>query len=358
MVNNINFKGSDNEPMYNRIHRQHFSGIRRMVLREIAPLIIVIMAVACHPVPVTTPLPAERIVTGPGPEDMVLDTLQAEHRLLISCSARRDSQEPYGEIMAYTPESGRTQVLARVDEPPDIRFRPHGIYLDGRLLYVISHEHEPDDHPVLIYRVTGDTLRFVDAVRTSMQHSPNALVTGPEGEIYLVNDAGKRGSTMEKILRMKRADVVKITRYREGHWEAVRVADKLGYPAGINRIGDTLYVGDATQHRIHVYAVSEGGLEPLKPIPGVRGNDNIRVFNDRLLVPGHVKPFKFVGHVRNAQKRSPVEVFLVDPGTGDVQVIYATDGSTISAGSTALIDRGNLYISQIFEPFLLKVTLR
>ncbi len=344
--------------MCNLIYRRHSSDIYRMVLRVISLMIIAILAFACHPVPVTTPLPAERIPVGPGPEDMVLDTLQTEHRLLISCSARRDSREPYGEIMAYTPESGRRQVLTRSGEPADIRFRPHGIYLDGALLYVISHEHEPDDHPVLIYRVRGDTLSFVEAVRTPLQHSPNALVTGPMGEIYLVNDAGKRGSMLEKILKLKRAGVVKISRDGEGDWKAVQVAGRLGYPAGINRIGDTLYVGDATLHKIHVYALSEEGLEPLKTIPGVRGNDNIRIFDDRLLVPGHVKPLRFIGHVKNPAKHSPVAVFLVDPDRGDAQVIYATDGSTISAGSTALICRGDLYISQIFEPYLLKVTLR
>ncbi|MGW8316244.1 MAG: hypothetical protein ACWGNV_11630, partial [Bacteroidales bacterium] len=287
-----------------------------------------------------------------------LDTLQGEPRLLISCSARRESQEPYGEIMAYFLESGMEKVLPRVGEPPGIHFRPHGIYLDGQKLFVISHEQEPDDHPVLIYMVEGDTLRFVDAVHTPLQISPNALVTGPEGEIYLVNDAGKRGSILEKALKLKRAGVVKINRNGEGNWKALTVADELGYPAGINRIGDTLYVGDAILHRIHVYAISEEGLEPVKSIPGVRGNDNIRIYNNRLLVPGHVKPFRFIKHARDPEKKSPVTVFLVNPLSGEVREIYATDGSAISAGSTALLYRGDLYISQVFEPYLLKIALR
>lgn len=320
--------------------------------------LIAMLATACHPVPDTTPLPSERIPVGPGPEDMVLDTLQEAPRLLISCSARREPYEPYGEIMAYFPESGRTEVLIRKNEPPDILFRPHGIYLDGTRLYVISHEQEPDDHPVLVYGVRGDTLHFAEAIRTPLQHSPNALVTGPRGEIYLVNDAGKRGSMMEKILKLKRSSVVKISKDGDGKWDAVTVADKLGYPAGINRIGDTLYVGDASLQRIHGYVICGEGLEPVNTMNGLRGNDNIRIYNGRLLVPGHIKPFKFIGHVRDPEKHSPVAVFLIDPVSGESQVIYATDGSAISAGSTALIYRDRLYLSQVFEPYLLKVSLR
>lgn len=320
-------------------------------------LFLMMAAGACHPVPVNTSFPSERIEVGPGPEDMVLDTLRGESRLLISCSARRESQEPYGEIMAYSLESGKEKVLPRVGEPEGIHFRPHGIYLDGSRLYVISHEQEPDDHPVLIYMVEGDTLRFIDAVRTPLQHSPNALVTGPDGAIYLVNDAGKRGNMLEKILKLKRAGVVRISGDGDGNWNATSVAGGLGYPAGINRIGDTLYVGDAILHRIHVYAISPDGIEPVKSIPGVRGNDNIRIHEGLLLVPGHIKPFKFIGHARDPEKKSPVTVFLVDPLSGEVREIYSTDGSAISAGSTAIIYKGALYISQVFEPYLLKVTL-
>jgi hypothetical protein len=299
----------------------------------------------------------ERIQVAPGPEDMVLDTSGASPRLLISCSARREVHKPSGSIISLDLQSGKQLPMERLNEPEGIQFHPHGIYLDGDLLYVISHEKEPDQHPVLVYRVGGNQLHFVDLVNTGLQHSPNALVTGPQGEIYLVNDSGKRGSLWEKILKLKRASVVKIEKNEEGSWEGEMAATGLGYPAGINRMGNQLFVGDATLHRIHPYLITEEGLVPTGEIRGLKGNDNIRIYKDQLLVPGHVKPFKFIGHARNPEKLSPVEVFLADPETGRHKILYSTEGETISGGSTAIIYGNHLYISQVFDPWILKVEL-
>jgi len=288
---------------------------------------------------------------------MVLDTLNGDPCLIISCCGRREADKPYGEIVRYNLLSGQQELMKRLKEPEDILFRPHGIYLDGDLLYVISHEKEPDYHPVLIYKVNGLHLEFVELIQTSHQHSPNALVTGPGREIYLVNDSGKRGSILEKALKLKRASVVKLRKESDGEWHAEMVADKLGYPAGINRIGDRLYVGDAVLHKIHVYEISKDGLSPIGEISKLKGNDNIRIYEGQLLTPGHVKAMKFIGHAKNHEKKSPVDVYLADPATGEHTTIYSTDGSTISGGSTAIIYGKHLYICQVFDPFILKVEL-
>ena len=299
----------------------------------------------------------DRIPLKPGPEDMVLDTLHGDPCLIISCCGRREADKPYGEMIHYDLLSGKQKVMERLNEPEDILFRPHGIYLDGNMLYVISHEKEPDFHPVLVYRVDGRKLDFIEMIHTTHQHSPNALVTGPGGEIYLVNDSGKRGSMMEKALKLKRASVEKLTKNSDGEWVAEMVADKLGYPAGINRIGDQLYVGDAVLSKIHVYQISKEGLSPVGEIKKLKGNDNIRIYQGQLLTPGHVKPLKFIKHAKNPGKKSPVDVFLVDPDSNEHSVLYSTDGSTISGGSTAIIFGENLYICQVFDPYILKVEL-
>jgi hypothetical protein len=52
-----------------------------------------------------------------------------------------------------------------------------------------------------------------------------------------------------------------------------------------------------------------------------------------------------------------VDVFLVDPETGEHRTLYSTGGETISGGSTAIIFENYLYISQVFDPWILKVTL-
>ncbi len=60
-------------------------------------------------------------------------------------------------------------------------------------------------------------------------------------------------------------------------------------------------------------------------------------------------------NARKPEKKSPVDVYLVDPATGEHSTIYSTDGSTISGGSTAIIYGKHLYICQVFDPFILKV---
>jgi len=311
----------------------------------------------CISLPVRAQPLVERIQVSPGPEDMVLDTSGASPRLILSCSARREAHKPFGGIISLDLLSGKQIPMKRVNEPVGILFHPHGIYLDGDLLYVISHEKEPDYHPVLVYRVEGNQLNFVELIHTRLQHSPNALVTGPQGEIYLVNDSGERGSLWEKILKLKRANVVRLEKNEDGSWEGQVAATGLGYPAGINRLGDQLFVGDAVMHRIHPYLITTEGLVPTGEIRGLKGNDNIRIYEDQLLVPGHVKPFKFIGHAKNPEKLSPVDVFLADPETGGHKILYSTNGETISGGSTAIIFGKHLYISQVFDPWILKVEL-
>ncbi len=311
---------------------------------------------ACNPVRSDTISISEKIEVGPGPEDMVLDTLSGP-RLLISCSARRDELKPYGEIEALDLLSMERKILTRHKQPDSLIFRPHGIFLDGDMLYVISHEREPDFHPILIYRVHGDSLEFIELINNALLNSPNALVTGRQGEIYVVNDSGKRGSLMEKILRLKRASLIMLNKGPVGNWSSQYMAIELGYPAGINRIGNSIFAGDAIQNQIHVYRISEKGLRPQPPLKELKGNDNLRIYNGKILTCGHVKPLRFIRHVKDTENISPVEVFLIDPKTGESRTLFSSDGSQISGASTAIIFGDDLYLSQVFDPYLLKVKL-
>ncbi len=256
--------------------------------------IIIIGFQCCNKLPAVPDVPTEKILVGAGPEDMVLDTLQGHPRLIISCAARRESHKPFGEMISVNLLSGIPSTLIRHHEPEDLLFRPHGIFLYGDLLYVISHEKEPDFHPILVYRLHGDSLEFRELIHTSNQHSPNALVIGTEGEIYFVNDSGKRGSIAEKALRLKRASVIRLSKDDQGKWNSETMVKDLGYPAGINRIGNKLYVGDAVLHRIHVYRISEHGLAPINEFRNLRGNDNIRIHYGHLLTVGHIKPLQLL----------------------------------------------------------------
>jgi hypothetical protein len=310
----------------------------------------------------STDVPTRRIEVGFGPEDMVLQHRPDHARILISCAARRESQPAFGEIMYYVPSEDRVGTLVRTGIADSLYFQPHGIYLDQTAspekLYVISHEHDAGFHPVYVFDLVGDTLSFVDLIASPLLHSPNALAVGTDGSVYIVNDSGKRGSLAEKMFKLNRANIVRMEKEEQGEWIGSVVAEKLGYPAGINRMNDVLYAGDAINHEVHRFHIDgDGTLEPMEPIEGLRGNDNIRVINGAIYLTGHVKPFKFIGHVNNPDKKSPVTVWKIDPATDKVTTLFEDDGSRISAGSTALVIDNMLYISQVFEPYLLEATL-
>ncbi len=300
-----------------------------------------------------------RITVGSGPEDMVIDRSTSEARLLISCANRREGEAYFGEIVAYYPQSKRVDTLVRSGVPDSLHFNPHGIFLDStvspQLLYVISHEHDINFHPVYVYEVGVDTLKFKEIISSELVYSPNALTLGPNGEIIIVNDSGKRGSILEKAMKLNRANIVWIEKVEDGSWEARVVAEGLGYPAGINRIGNTVYAGDAVNNKLHVFTIENDELVPQDAIEGLTGNDNIRIVDGMIYVAGHVKPLKFISHVKSSLNPSPVEIWKVNPETKEITTIYYTEGDAISAGSTAVMLNEKLYICQVFEPFILEV---
>jgi hypothetical protein len=95
-----------------------------------------------------------------------------------------------------------------------------------------------------------------------------------------------------------------------------------------------------------------------KMIAKLKGLDNITFLNEKeVLVTAHLKQIAFMKHAGNPKKISPSVVYRVNIATGESTAIYSNDGSSISAASTALYYRGKLYISQVFEPFVLKCDL-
>ena len=296
------------------------------------------------------------IEVGPGPEDLVIDPSQEYARLLISSCDRRE-RGIQGEIISYRLDDGSVQVLKRRGEPAGVKLNPHGIDLarvNGTwMLYVISHE--GDRHPIYQYEVHSDHLNFVKGYWDPLIVSPNALTVFPDGSFMVCNDAAKHGSMMEKILKMRRSTIV----YCDGRANYTVAASRLGMPAGMNHLGNTLFVSDATGNKIYTFRISDGALSQKKKLCRIKGPDNIRfTAGGELLVAAHEKTLRFVRHVSNPTVPSPTVIYRIDPATGAKTRIFSDTGSLISAGSVAVEWEGYLYIGQIFESHLLKtVTL-
>lgn len=315
-----------------------------------------------------------KIPVGSGPEDMALDTLTSTTaRLLVSCSERRIKDSLFGEIFSLNIATGKSQILPRKNNPPDLIFNPHGIDLVRNirgevLLFCISHNEKKREHSIIIYKVFPDRLEFQQKLDSPLLVSPNDVAASPTGEIFVTNDSGKRNSKMEHLLKLKRSSVVMYVENNffkdpsTGGWEKKPVwqmaAGNLSYANGIEAGSyRQIFVSTVLGNQLLSYKLNEkgNGFSDRKIIARLKGLDNISFLNkEEILVTSHPNLYKFLKHYKNAEKKSPSVVYKVNVASGEVQAIFSDDGSNISAGSTAIYYNGKLYISQVFEPYILE----
>ncbi|MBI1192154.1 MAG: hypothetical protein GC205_03115 [Bacteroidetes bacterium] len=256
------------------------------------------------------------------------------------------------------------------------------------LLYVISHDDANNVHSVLVYRVFDDRLQYLRSWTDPLLNSPNAVAVLDDGTLLVTNDSGKRGNRFEALFKRKKSTVVAWNAFKNRWWV---VADQLAYANGIETRGSEVYVATTRQSRVFSYRWDGESLLDRRELAKVPGADNLRWDGNDLLVAGHPSILAFVRHAGSAQKKSPIEVWRVATGLHEgpgpsgtaaptnptnptnpatpgaqptpstrqpaPQLIFANDGHTISGAATALIWAGHLYLSQVFDPFVLKVAL-
>ena len=318
------------------------------------------MLASCSRLPINTASETKQIKIGPGPEDMVVDTTGGTQRLLVSCNERR-IDTVYGEIFEVKLSDHSTRVIPRINTPEDIIFNPHGIDLrtiDGvTRLYAISHNNEKERHTIVVYRVYTDSLVYETLYENqAAMNTPNDLAVTEKGDIYVSNDAGKRGNIWEQLLKMKRSNVV----FYDAElklWK--KVADGLVYANGVAVDDTCVYVATTRSNKLFSYKrEADGNLSNRRTLAEVSGQDNIMFHGDELIFTSHPKVFKFIKHVKSSDKKSPSQVHSYNRKTGEYKLLFTDDGYRISASSTALIVGDKLYISQVFDPYLLEVKLR
>ena len=332
-------------------------------MNYLAFIFLIILSASCVSIPKNTHSASERIATGPGPEDLLLDTISCKRpRLLISCTDRRlEDAAPNGAIYAIDLEkdSFTSYPLIRTNEPDTLVFHPHGFDLvrqEGIVyLYVVSHDYKRDKHHVYKYEVKENSLKFVAAYQNTLMNSPNTVVALKGGGFYASIDQGKRGDRVALFLRAKTGSIVFCD--EQGGW--ARVADKLAYANGlyITNKERYLYASTTRQHMLFKYSMkTDGNLINREKVTKLVGGDNIRLGqNKELLIPAHPRVFKFVGHLKDSTNYSPSIVYSLNPSDGVKEVAYANDGKQISAASTAVSYKDYLYIAQVYQPYILRV---
>ncbi len=345
------------------------------LMKIIFQLIIVFSFAACSgKLPITKQRNSVRINVGPGPEDIVLDTISTSYpRILASCTQRRKGKPTYGEICEVNLNNDSYKILKRLNEPQGMVFRPHGFDLvknsNGELLlYCISHNEEKKEHSIIIYTVFADHLEFKEKLDSPLLVSPNDVTANCSGEIFVTNDARKRGSAMESILKLKTSNVV---HYQPESQKWNIVAKGISYANGIainHCPSDYVILSTVRSNKLYMLQYHPNALIRnkkdssddtdsyfIKTIAKLKGLDNITFINDNeVLVTAHLRQVAFLKHAKDPKNHSPTVVYQVNINTGEYKAIYSNDGSDISTGSTALNYNKKLYISQVFEPFLLK----
>ncbi|MFW5757320.1 MAG: hypothetical protein ACOCYO_01440 [Bacteroidota bacterium] len=282
-----------------------------------------------------------KIGVGEGPEDFALDTTSyLHHRMIISSAKRRN--DGAGKIEMLDIKSGIVREMKRFGEDQYYFFSPHGIYFQQtgqeHFLWVISHEPNNQEW-VLKYIIRSDSLIFQESFQHPFFESLNGIAALEDGSFFVSNDNAFGGS----ILKC----------FPDATCE--KIAKGLMFANGLHLEGDFLYAATTLGNRVLLFNLKKEFEK--KKVTRIKGGDNFSFYDEQLILAAHPSYFRFFRHVLNGSKRSPTRIYSIDPLSGDKKLLFEDDGKTISAGATALIYKDHLYISQVFEPYLLKVDL-
>ncbi|MES3040671.1 MAG: hypothetical protein V4730_05870 [Pseudomonadota bacterium] len=305
------------------------------------------------------PASCQRIAIGPGPDDMYLQNIAAP-RLIISSHDRRHFRS-HGNIYALPIDSLKANIMTRTGEPDGFALRPHGLDLIQRderwWLYVINHDKElfSDQHTLVIYEVIGDTLAFQQELQSPLLTAPNDVAVADNGDIYVTNEREDGASIAEFLFLQRKANVV-VYRPQNG-W---RVAtDDLAVANGILIQGNTVWITQTLGEGLRRYQrAADGRLIQMATFGNLSLLDSIHVRdNGHFLIPAYPSLPYFLWHWQSPGRRSPTKIYDVDPQTGQGSILFADNGSTISAVSAALTTKDQLYLGQVFDAFVLRCPL-
>lgn len=294
----------------------------------------------------------------PGPEDILIDR---ETQILYISSHDRRNFDSIGTIFSLNLTTGQVQKLSPEQTPKN--FKPHGIAL-GKIgkekrLYVISHTNTEDKpHTIEIFKIEKNSLLHEKTLYDEKLRNPNDLTVSEDGKIFISNDFGstsKFGQLLDLLFSRKNSP---ITYYDGKNWYLLE--PKLAGGNGIHyekKEGKewiyraSMFGNLAVKYELRYVQGFPELIESL--VVSVEGAaDNFgEDGNGNLFLVTHPSVWKFLRHSSSRDNPSPSLVYLLKQEKAEK--IYQNNGTQISAASTALSFQGKIYISQVFEPFIL-----
>ncbi|MFQ5446219.1 MAG: hypothetical protein ACE5FF_04735 [Saprospiraceae bacterium] len=292
----------------------------------------------------------------PGAEDITIDPTTG--KALVSSYDRR-------KTLAGDPVKGAIFLLDFQAQPPSFAdlttgfdqpdFRPHGIslFLDRtdstKWLFAVNHRDEGNF--VEIFQFYDTALVHVESVASELFASPNDVAGVGKRQFYFTNDHGVKGgiSSFKDFLLIGTGQLG----FYDG--EQAEILDSgLRYANGVNVSpdGQYLFVALTTDGSINIYQ-----REPFRKVNSIdcgTGVDNLEWDAEgNLWVGAHPKMLAFLGHAKDAAKRSPSQILKIsfaDPaGPVTVDEVYLSDGNPFSGSSTAAMYGRYVLMGSVFE---------
>jgi len=322
---------------------------------------------SCGDYPTQKDWTTQRITVPDGPEDMAMDASTGMDRLIVSCAPRRDRGKRGGfyQINPLNNTASPLEIL-----PADLNIRPHGIDVvtinKTPFLYAISHDdiNGKMRHRILRFRIDSTTLILDESftLEHELMTGPNDLDVLGDGSFYVSNPMPSNDpmESTKTILGMKTGNVLHFD--GNGNWSVV--LKDMCYPNGVwvNQDKGYLVVANGGCKEVARYAIKNGKVDQTDKASTkshdteIPIGDNLMMDNQGVLwTTAHPCPLKFLNHVQDSKSPSPAQVFAMDPMTLNSNLVFQTNGELISAASTVVRLEDRLYISQVFDPFVLVV---
>jgi len=320
----------------------------------------------CGDYPTPNGMNTQKINVGGGPEDMAIDNSLGQPRIIVSCDERRPGKVKKSGFYGIDIATNQSYELSI--EPADFEIYPHGIDIitfdSTTYLYAISHHQDGDAwrHPVVRFIIQGHTLVYDKSFENPLMSVPNDLDVLSDGSFYATNYVPNMDEIEQNkaILGIKNGSIVHYD--GKGGWQIV-VKD-LCFPNGISidESNNLLYVTNGACHEVLRFTIEEGTINTstrqstIKHGQKITLGDNLLVDHQgQLWVTTHPCPLDFLAHSMSSTDKAPIQVLNIDPQTLKPTIAFQNNGELISAASTALSINNRLYISQVFDPFVLVV---
>ncbi len=310
-----------------------------------------------------------KIVGVPGPEDLDLVVIDKKPNLLISVHNRR-KMESIGWISTIDlslPLVDQKPIPIKTTYPEN--FRPHGISFAKvkgvDTLAVISHtSQEGRAHTIEIFeRKIDNEWLHKKTLADPLLTGPNDIMLTSKGEIFASNDRGPENKFMQYVNMMFKNGTADIAYYDGNTFTNLNNKVVLGNGIFVREEQgeEILYRSVFSESAISVFKIKREknnvSLEFINKISLGAGPDNIIPDEaGNLWVAAHPSTMKFLRHAASSESIAPSQVYKIDGKTKNSELVYSNDGSEIPAASTALIFGDKIFISQVFEDFLLTCT--